>query len=56
MPSPRASAPSRVLPTRDAELPPAPELAAQLAGVLGLQPPRPFAKAKTDPEAVIVAH
>lgn len=40
----------------DADLPPAPELAEQLAGVLGLEPPVSFAQAKADPEAVIVAH
>lgn len=40
----------------DADLPPASELAEQLAGVLGLQPPVSFAEAKADPEAVIVAH
>ncbi len=40
----------------DADLPPAPELAEQLAGVLGLEPPRSFAEAKADPEAIIVAH
>jgi ribosomal protein S18 acetylase RimI-like enzyme len=41
---------------RDADLPPAPELAEQLAAVLGLSPPLPFAEAKADPEAVVVAH
>jgi GNAT superfamily N-acetyltransferase len=40
----------------DADLPPAPELADQLAGVLGLAPPRSFAEAKADPEAIVVAH
>jgi|tagenome__1003787_1003787.scaffolds.fasta_scaffold20886922_2 ribosomal protein S18 acetylase RimI-like enzyme len=40
----------------EADLPPAPELAEQLAGVLGLSPPRSFAEAKADPEAVVVAH
>ncbi len=40
----------------DADLPPASELAEQLAGVLGLAPPVSFAEAKADQEAVIVAH
>ena len=39
----------------DADLPPAPELAEQLAGVLGLRRRVSFAEAKADPEAVIVA-
>ena len=40
----------------EADLPPGPELAAQLADVLGLAPPRTFAEAKAEPEAVVVAH
>lgn len=40
----------------DDDLPPGPELAAQLAAVLGLAAPQAFADAKADPEAVVVAH
>ena len=38
------------------ELPPAPELAAELAGVLGLAAPRPFAELAGDPGSRIVQH
>jgi ribosomal protein S18 acetylase RimI-like enzyme len=40
----------------EADLAPAPELADELANVLGLAPPRPFAEAAADPDAVVVAH
>ena len=38
------------------ELPPAPELAAELADVLGLAAPRPFAELAGDPGSRIVQH